>query len=182
MIPDEELTTLRRDMLRFTQLQLRDAALSEDLVQDATMAAFEKVENFEGRASMRTWVFTILRHRIIDHLRRQKIKPDTESLDSTVNALFDDAEHWREETTPADWGNPVEALESQQFWAIFEACLTRLQESAARVFMLREMMGFETNEISTTIGITSNHCGVLLHRARLALRACLEHQWVHSGR
>jgi RNA polymerase sigma-70 factor (ECF subfamily) len=56
-----------------------------------------------------------------------------------------------------------------------------LQEAAARAFMLREVMGFETEEICTTLKITTNNCGVLLHRARIALRACLEHQWFLDG-
>lgn len=178
---DADLTQLRRDMLRFARMQLRDDALAEDAVQEAMIAAHEKQHSFDGRSSYRTWVFVILRNKIIDLLRKQRHDISLDSHDASVDAMFDEQDHWREESTPADWGAPDAALESSQFWTVFEACLYRLQEAAARAFMLREMMGYETAEICSTLNIKPNHCGVLLHRARLSLRACLEYQWFNDG-
>lgn len=172
-----ELAPLRRDMLRFARLQLRDDAAAEDAVQEAFIAAVEKRDSFGGRASLRTWVFAILRNKIIDMLRARSSGIQFVSSDASTDAHFNEDDHWAEEAWPAAWGDPEQSLEAQQFWAVFEACLSRLQEAAARAFMLREMMGFETLEICSTLNISSSNCGVLLHRARIALRACLEHQW-----
>lgn len=176
-----ELAPLRRDMLRFARLQLRDDAAAEDAVQEAFIAAVEKRESFAGRASLRTWVFAILRNKVIDTLRARNSGIQFAERDAATDAHFEEDGHWTEEAWPSEWGNPEESLEAQQFWAVFEACLYRLQEAAARAFMLREVMGFETEEICATLKITTSNCGVLLHRARIALRACLEHQWFLDG-
>jgi RNA polymerase sigma-70 factor (ECF subfamily) len=173
----EALAPLRRDMLRFARLQLRDDAAAEDAVQEALIAAVEKRASYGGRASLRTWVFAILRNKIIDMLRARNSGIRFVETDASTDAHFDADGHWAEESWPAAWGDPEQSLEAQQFWAVFEACLERLQESAARAFMLREMMGFETAEICATLQISTSNCGVLLHRARIALRACLEHTW-----
>lgn len=172
----EQYGSLYRDMLRFARLQLRDEAAAEDAVQEAFASAYEKHDSFAGKSSLRTWVFSILRNKIIDALRARR-GIEIPAADMTTDAFFDDEEHWTEEAWPSEWGDPEQSLEAQQFWTVFEACLYRLQEAAARAFMLREMMGFETDEICATLKITTSNCGVLLHRARLALRACLEHKW-----
>lgn len=172
-----ELAPLRRDMLRFARLQLRDDAAAEEVVQDAFIAAVEKRASFGGRASLRTWVFAILRNKIIDALRARNSGIQFVSSDAATDAHFEADGRWTEESWPSAWGDPEQSLEAQQFWLVFEACLERLQEAAARAFMLREMMGFETDEICKTLQISASNCGVLLHRARIALRACLEHQW-----
>lgn len=98
-------------------------------------------------------------------------------IDRQTDEFFDETGHWTEESWPADWGDPEQSLEQQQFWAVFDACLYRLSEASARAFMLREMMGFETTEICKILSITKSNCGVLLHRARLGLRACIENKW-----
>lgn len=176
------LESLRRDMLRFAQLQLRDQAAAEDAVQDALAAALVNSERFESRASLRTWVLAILKNKIIDSFRqrgRQETTPlaadDTD--DSDIDAFFDKRDHWSDETKPAGWGDPAAAMQSKQFWAVFEACLYRLPENTARAYLMREVVGFDTEEICQTLAISTNNCWVLLHRARLALRACLGEKW-----
>ncbi|HTH95131.1 MAG TPA: sigma-70 family RNA polymerase sigma factor [Rhodocyclaceae bacterium] len=172
----QALESLRRDMLRFARLQLRNDSIAEDAVQEAFIAAYEKRDSFGGRSSLKTWVFTILRNKIIDMIRAHNSGIQFVEVDHT-DAFFDDTGHWTEESWPAEWGNPEQSLEQQQFWAVFDACLYRLNEAPARAFMLREMMGFDMAEICKTLGITKTNCGVLLYRARLALRACLENTW-----
>ena len=60
----------RRDMLRFAQLQLRDAGAAEDMVQEALLAAMKYESSFAGRSSLKTWLFSILRNKILDHLKK----------------------------------------------------------------------------------------------------------------
>ncbi len=178
------LAQLRRDMVRFAELQLRDPVGAEDAVQDALTAALSGQDRFSGRAALKTWVFAILKHKIIDTLRqRQRAIPfthlasDDEDDEDDFAVLFNPRGHWRAEDRPHIWGDPETTLAQQQFWAVFEACLTRLPDHTARVFMMREFLDFDTPGICQELAITTSHCHVILHRARMRLRLCLEHRW-----
>ncbi|MDP1538312.1 MAG: sigma-70 family RNA polymerase sigma factor [Burkholderiales bacterium] len=170
----------RSYLLRYARLQLRDPA-AEDVVQETLLAAIEGAARFSGKSSLRTWLTGILKHKIIDHLRRTgREQPLTGADDEraeaeAVDALFAADGHWQE--FPADWGNPAAALENSRFWAAFERCTQRLPARTARVFMMREVMEMPTAEICKALDITATNCWVMLHRARLILRECLEQQW-----
>lgn len=173
------LNEIRRDMLRFAEMQLRDKAQAEDTVQEALAAAFLGREKFSSRASLRTWVLAILKNKIIDVLRhrvRERAAVDVDN-DADLDAYFDQRQHWAEDTRPSAWETPQQAMESKRFWEVFEACLYRLPEASARIFTMREVLGFDTEEICVVLGISNNNCWVQLHRARLALRACLGVKW-----
>lgn len=183
-VTPEALEALRTDMLRFATLQLRDSHLAEDLVQDTLITALAKAEQFAGRASVKTWVFAILRNNIIDaiKLRSRTVSAsdyaaEGESLDSAFDALFKANAHWTPAARPTDWGDPEGALREQQFWAVFDACLNRLPENTARVFMMREFLELDSQEICTSLSISMSNCHVILHRARNGLRRCLEANW-----
>jgi RNA polymerase sigma-70 factor, ECF subfamily len=170
---------LRRDMLRFAELQLRNRAEAEDAVQEALASAFANQSQFASRAALKTWVFSILKNKVIDIFRQHKRAP-TITLDEPeddIDVFFDERGHWNDETRPAAWGNPEAALESQQFWKAFEACLYKLPENTARAYLMREVVGLEADEICKELGIKPNNYWVLLHRARLYLRACLGENW-----
>lgn len=175
----EFLTSLRRDMLRFAEMQLRDHAQAEDAVQEALTGALLGKEKFASRASLRTWVLAILKNKIVDVLRRKMREPVAVNAenDDDLQGYFDDRRHWAEDTRPSEWETPQQAMESRQFWEVFEACLYRMPEASARIFTMREVLGFDTDEICQTLAITTNNCFVQLHRARLALRACLGVNW-----
>lgn len=184
----EALAALRADMLRFAQLQLRQRETAEDLVQEAIESALRHRASFAGQASVKTWVFAILRNRIIDHFRQadrcvnlSSLVEDGDGADERLEAFFTERGAWKDGPRPVSWPSPEEALHSQQFWLAFEACLTVLPEKTGRVFMMREFLGLEADEICSQLGITMNNCHVILHRARLKLRACLEAGWGRPG-
>ncbi len=187
-IAHEHLAAIRPDMLRFARLQLRDAAAAEDAVQEALLAALANAKQFAGRAEARTWVFGILKHKIVDIIRLQArstnvsaLAAEEESLDETFETLFKANAHWTPASRPRDWGSPEAALRQQHFWDVFDTCLNHLPEATARVFMMREFLDFETPEVCQALGITVNNCNVILHRARNALRRCLESGWFAPG-
>ena len=171
----------RAYLLRYARLQLRDPAQAEDAVQETLLAALEGAARFAGKSSLRTWLTGILKHKIIDQLRRAGREQALTGIDDdrpeaeAVDALFAPDGHWRE--FPAQWGNPDTALENSRFWAAFEECALRLPARTARVFMMREIMDMPTKEICKELDITATNCWVMLHRARLTLRECLELQW-----
>ena len=178
----EELASFRHDLLRFARLQLRDDAAAEDAVQETLVAALSAAGQFAGRAQAKTWVFAILKNKIIDHLRQRKREPnlgggDDDFSDNAFDALFDETQHWKPAERPSHWGDPERSLEDTRFWSVFEACLDKLPENTARVFMMREFLGFETEEICKELRVTSSNCWVILHRARMALRLCLDTRW-----
>jgi len=188
MIDDTTLVDIRRDMIKFAHLQLRDATLAEDVVQEALAAALSSAREFAGRSALKTWVFAILRHKIVDQIRLQSrttnissLSQEEESLDQTFETLFKSNAHWSPEARPNDWGNPEESLRQQRFWDVFDACLKHLPENTARVFMMREFLEFETVEVCQELSITTSNCNVILHRARNGLRRCLEKNWFTPG-
>jgi RNA polymerase sigma-70 factor (ECF subfamily) len=186
---DQTIAALRRDMLKFAQLQLRDAGAAEDAVQEALIAAMNHQASFAGRAALKTWVFAILRNKLIDHLRKHAreipacdLAGQGEDDGPDVEQFFDRAGHWTEQAKPAAWADPEAALSEKQFWAIFDACLNHLPAATARVFMMREFLDLDTDEICRQLAISSNNCWVILHRARTALRRCLENHWFGEPR
>lgn len=169
----------RAYLLRFASLHLRGADLVEDVVQDTLLAALAGEARFAGRSSLRTWLTGILKHKILDAIRRASrettLDAEAEGEAADVEALFRQDGHWVEH--PAAWETPDRSLSQKQFFAVLERCLARLPAKAARVFMLREHLGAETAEICNELGVTPTHCGVLLHRARMALQLCLDRRW-----
>jgi RNA polymerase sigma-70 factor (ECF subfamily) len=187
--PDGQfLVEIRRDMLRFANLQLRDEQLAEDVVQEAIAAALGARQGFAGRSALKTWVFTILRNKIVDAIRHRSRTvglggdaPEDEDLDQAFEVLFKANGHWRPDERPADWGDPEATLHQRQFWAVFEACLEHLPAGTARVFMMREFLELDTGEICRELRISAGNCHVILHRARNGLRRCLERSWFAAG-
>jgi RNA polymerase sigma-70 factor (ECF subfamily) len=175
------LAALRPQLLRFARLQLRSDAQAEDAVQEAMLAALAGADKFAGAAAAKTWVFAILKNKIIDELRRRAREGNVAELapvedeGEDFDELFDQRGHWAE--PPAPWADPEKSLENSQFWVIFQACLDGVPAKPGRVFMMREILGLETDEICKELGISSSNCWVLLHRARLGLRECLSRRW-----
>jgi RNA polymerase sigma-70 factor (ECF subfamily) len=176
-----EVEGFRPYLMRYALIQLRDPVAAEDAVQETLLAALRGGEAFGGRSSVKTWLTGILKHKIIDQLRRdsrERRLNDTEAPPDEADiadATFSDDGHWQE--FPADWGAPDKSLEAKQFWTVFEMCLQVMPPRTARVFVMREVMELSTEEICKELGISATNCWVMLHRARLALRACLEMKW-----
>ena len=161
-------------LLRYASLQLRDTQAAEDAVQETLLAALAGESGFGQRASLRTWLTGILKHKIIDAIRKASREAPAAGEDE-FEALFDERGHWIE--MPAAWSDPDASLDQKRFFAALELCLSRLPVKTARTFMMREHMGLETDEICKELAITATHCWVLLYRARMALRECLTKEW-----
>ena len=167
--------------MRVAQLQLRDADLAEDVVQETLLAALGARDGFSGRSSIKTWLTGILKHKIVDAIRQSRRQPvimaslDEETDLEEFDPLFNDNGAW--EAPPANWGDPENALSRQEFMRVMELCLEKLPPNTARVFMMREVMELETEDICKELTITANNLWVILYRARMALRQCLEQNW-----
>ncbi len=167
-------------LLRVATLQLRDSDLAEDIVQDTLLAALQGATGFSGRSSLKTWLTGILKHKIVDAIRRKSREPAFATLEDEcqlddLDALFDESGHW--DNPPAEWGDPESSLSRQQFFDVMQFCLDKLPPNTARVFMMREVLELSSSEICKELTITSTNLWVILYRARVALRQCLEQNW-----
>ena len=183
-IDDGALAEIRRDMIKFAHLQLRNEAQAEDVVQEALVTAFENTREFAGRSAVKTWIFAILKNKIVDLIRRQArttnvsaLSAEEDSMDQAFESLFKTNAHWSPGARPRAWGDPEESLREKRFWDVFDACLKHLPENSARVFMMREFLEFETAEVCRELNLTTSNCNVILHRARNGLRRCLDKTW-----
>ena len=181
------LARVRADMLRFARLQLGSDDEAEDAVQEALAGALKNASNFRGEAALKTWIIAILKNKVADILRQRQRRPINASQigepeqDGPLPAVFEQKGMWRDAARPARWEDPEADLHSSQFLAVFDACLNRLPPQQGRVFMMREVVELETPEICAELGLSSSNVHVILHRARLALRACLQLHWFHEG-
>jgi len=176
----DEIASIRKDMLRFAMSQLRNADEAEDAVQEALAAAFANVGSFKKESKLKTWVFSILSNKIKDIIKKRsrlKHAQIDEVVDELQDDLFEDSGDWCEASSASHWDTPERSFSNQQFWTIFEACLNRLPENTSRVFMMREILGLEKDEICDELGISGNNCSQILFRARLGLSVCLDEKW-----
>lgn len=179
----QRVEALRPQLMRYARSQLRHDAWAEDAVQDTLLAALEKPQSFAGQSQLRTWLVGILKHKLVDQLRRQHREAALPSEDDSADLdelLFDASGHWIE--PPADWPSvPDAALGQRQFLAVLDACVERLPPAQGRVFLMREWLELDSDEVCQTLAITPANLWVMLHRARLRLRECLQHDWFGPG-
>lgn len=177
---EQQLVAHRDYLLRFARLQLRNEAWAEDAVSETLLAALNKPQGFANRSQLKTWLVGILKHKVIDVFRHNArtvaIGLDDASTDDVLDGLqFRAGGHFLQ--APADWGNPEQDLQSQQFMTMLEACTENMPAAMGRVFLMREWLELSSAEICNELGLSSTNLYVTLHRARLRLRECLELNW-----
>jgi len=170
-------------LYRFALVRVKDPVIAEDLVQETFLAALRGRENFQGRSSFKSWLIAILKHKIVDHIRKNVKEKSVENFDSLtdqVETTFDDQGKWQ--FRPQNWaGDPVKLYQQKEFMNILYRCLAQLHGRQSEVFMLREIDGLSTEEICKELNITATNSWVMLYRARIGLRRCLEENWIDDS-
>lgn len=172
-------------LFRFALVRVRDKSIAEDLVQETLLSAIQSISSYGGKSTERTWLIGILKHKIIDHYRKNKNQVQLADEDTDLSGterFFERPDkwngHWAIPLRPVDpEQSPEEVLERGEFWDVMKACLSALPERVARVFTLREMDGINTDEICEILGLSSSNFWVIMHRARMQLRRCVEIKW-----
>jgi RNA polymerase sigma-70 factor (ECF subfamily) len=176
-------------LFKFALARLRDVTKAEDAVQETFLAALKGGQTFQGRSAEKSWLVGILKHKIMDHFRKAsreasftdlEFYQDEESDRFIADGLFKGG--WIHEAGgelgPMEWSSdPGASLDREAFWKTFHDCSSKMPKNISTVFTLREVDGVESKEICRTLNITENNLWVMLHRARMALRRCLETNW-----
>jgi RNA polymerase sigma-70 factor, ECF subfamily len=172
-------------LYRYARARAGSREVAEDLVQETLLAALEARDRFQNRSSVRTWLLSILRHKIIDHYRRREPgRQPTQGNNETTNTqaimsrFFTQDGFWCE--PPSRWKSPEQALMDDEFWRVVDGCLGDLPRSLAQAFVLRELDSVAVAELCAILDLSPGNLRVRLHRARLLLRACLEERWFDS--
>lgn len=168
-------------LYRFALARLRDPHLAEDVVQETFLAAI-KSTNFAEQSSPRTWLTGILKHKIIDVMRKSQREVLASDLigdeDASMDDFFDDKGHWLEPMQA--WAMPENALEQKQFLGILQTCMDKLPQKLAALFIMRDVHEENNEEICKELEISTTNAWVMLYRARMRLRKCLEIHWLAS--
>ena len=166
-------------LYRFALARLRDPHLAEDVVQETFLAAI-KSPSFAEQSAPRTWLTGILKHKIIDVMRKNVREIAASDLidddDANVDDFFDDAGHWTDK--PLKWDMPENALEQKQFLGVLQSCMDKLPAKSAQIFMLRDVQETDNEEICKELNISPTNAWVMLYRARMGIRKCLEINWI----
>lgn len=176
-------------LYRYAYTRLRDATLAEDIVQETLLSAIQSLDSYSGRSTERTWLIGILKHKVIDHYRMncKNVQFTDEDTDlSATDRFFERPDawdgHWVIKLRPVDpEQSPDQVLERDEFWDVMNNCLSALPERVASVFTLREVDGLSSDEICEILSLSASNFWVIMHRARMQLRRCVEIKWFRKA-
>ena len=178
--PEQWLDRYGDYLFKYAMVRVSNADTAEDIVQETLVAAIQAYGRFKGDSSVKTWLVAILKRKIVDYYRRQRSRRDDNDIEAVinhVNALFDTTGHWQ--AAPMDWQtNPDVAYEQKEFMETLYQCLAGLPKRLADIFMMREFDELSTTVICERLDISESNSWVMLYRARMQLRICLEDKWL----
>ncbi len=180
--PDTWLDRYGNTLYRHALLRLNNPALAEEMVQETFLAALQARSSFAGKSSEKSWLIGILKHKIVDHLRkvsREQTADYRGYLEDLPAQNFDELGRWRIDISA--WSDPDRALQGEQLRKVLEMCLSRLPERFYHMFILKEIDGLKSTEICKILNIsTTNNLWVMLSRTRMQLRRCLDIHWFNK--
>jgi RNA polymerase sigma-70 factor (ECF subfamily) len=173
-------------LFNYTIMRINKREVAEDLVQETFLSALKAKDSFLGNASEKTWLISILKRKIIDHYRKKSTQNELNIFDKDVkddfmNHFFDTEGkegHWSNASPPGEWKNDFATdVDKEEFNSVLSNCLGKLPEKTAAVFTLKNMEDLTSEEICKELGISPSNYWVLMHRAKLQLRECIEKNW-----
>jgi len=172
-------------LFRYALVRLRDEVRAEDAVQETLLAALQHLDSYSGRSTERTWLTGILKHKVVDQIRRACREVPFEPSDadlSEFDPLFERqdvfTDHWSDTLSPRIWHrSPEDAVQQDEFFGVLQQCIRKLPVRVAHVFTMREMDEIDTEEICQLLELSASNFWVMMHRARMSLRRCIEINW-----
>lgn len=175
-------------LFSYAMARLRNAGLAQDAVQETFLAALKAKEKFAGSSTVKTWLTGILKRKVVDQLRkifREGPEFDLENTPYSDQQQFQQGGrwpgHWDIHHGATDWGkDPSAFLEQEEFWKVFDYCLSKLPPKLAVTFTLYQVNEMTADEVCKELQITPTNLWVMLHRSRRQLRFCLEKNWIND--
>ncbi|HLO82265.1 MAG TPA: sigma-70 family RNA polymerase sigma factor [Chitinophagaceae bacterium] len=168
-------------LFHYAMKRVGDEELGRDLVQDTYLAAWRNRDSFRGESSVKNWLLLILKTRIIDHFRKLNTQAVVLEIspENDEGTFFDSEDHWRKGMYPSSFSvNFQNEIEGRDFFKVFESCGKKLKQIQHAVFVMKYVDDLDSEEICKIMGLTSSNYWVLIHRAKVQLRACLEKNWI----
>lgn len=164
----------------YTVARVTDTGVAEDIVQDTFLSAWKNRESYKGEASEKNWLFSICKNKIIDYYRKNARSVVRTAKEDIPENDFNEAEHWTKEAGPKEWNvDYTGTIETKEFYSVLQSCKNKLQKMQQAVFSMKYLDNLETEEICKVLNITPSNYWVLIHRAKLQLRGCLEKNWIN---
>ena len=167
------LSTHGPALLAYAARMLGDRSVAEDVVQDALVSVHRSIGTFEGRCSVRSWLFRFVHNRAIDEIRRRRRFADS-GTDDPEQGYFNAEGRWDRPCPGADVGIE-DRLDARAMLNAVRNAIDELPHAHREVLLLKEVHGLETSEICEALGISAGNLRIRLHRARKALRAKVIH-------
>ncbi|MBA2613213.1 MAG: sigma-70 family RNA polymerase sigma factor [Bacteroidetes bacterium] len=172
-------------LYKFAYYRVNNDELAQDLVQDCFLAALKASETYKGQASEKTWLVSILKNKIIDHYKKASTRNESPlqlpSYDAPSYDHFFDKNtngHWRSSSKPKDWEATENNFDTKEFYKVLEGCLQELPEKWKAVLTMSLLDDADSKLVCKEFDLSSSNFWVIIHRAKLQLRACLEKNWL----
>lgn len=167
------------DLYRFAFARTKDHEISQDLVQDTLIVAFQKADTFRGESSPKTWLTSILKFKVADHYRK-KIKEKVSDVEiGDISESFKGNGHWNADKSPFVFGDEKHLLDNPKFVTIFNGCIESLPELWSSIIKMKYINPKDSKEIRKEFGITDTNMWQIVHRSKLKLKECLKTNWVN---
>ncbi|NLR92176.1 MULTISPECIES: sigma-70 family RNA polymerase sigma factor [Flammeovirga] len=165
------------ELYRWVLKRTADVQVSEDLIQETFIAAQQSIDKFEGKSSPKTWLISILKHKMLDHFRKQKSKREQPQSD----IFFNENETWKKDNNPTLWGDTDEQLMNNlDFVKVLQECLGKLSERSHIAITSKYLEDKKADEICKDLEISTSNYWQLIHRAKLNLRNCIQLNWFNK--
>ncbi|MCB0697260.1 MAG: sigma-70 family RNA polymerase sigma factor [Chitinophagaceae bacterium] len=175
--PEQWVDNYADKLYAFAKARVSSEETARDIVQDTFLSAWKAREGFRGEASEKSWLYTICRNKITDHYRKAAHSLEELGMDDYGSDLFTDEGHWRKDRLPEEWQTTSARLETKEFYNVLDFCKNKLKELQKAVFVMKYIDDIDTDEICKILNITPSNYWVLVHRAKLQLRDCLDKSW-----
>ncbi len=153
--------------------RVMDQNTAKDILQETFIAAWKNSEKFQSKSKEKTWLFSILKNKLIDHYRAQS---RTHQFVSS-NYFFDEVDHWTEIAAPKNWSPTEDFIDNKEFYAVLRKCTIKLTPLQQQTFTMKYLDDLDAEIICKVLKITSSNYWVLIHRSKLELQACLTQNW-----
>lgn len=182
--PSKWVESYADSLFNYAIVRTGERDVARDLVQETFLSALENVRNFRGESSERTWLFSILKNKVIDYYRKKGANKTVSEFslagEESEDFFFDEAGHWKSTLLPTDWGAIPDEARGNEFMEILRKCLARLTAQSRGAFTLKYIEEMESEEVCKELGVSSSNYWVIIHRAKLQLRHCMEKNWLRA--